>query len=81
MIEQILPSYAGVGEAFSDRCDVDLYPEEAVAIARAVEKRRREYTTVRGCARDALRALGVQSAPILSARGASPFGLRVSSAA
>jgi len=73
MIEQMLPEYVCVAEAFSDRSDVELYPEEAAAIAQAVEKRRREFTTVRGCARDALRALGVQSAPILSGLQGEPL--------
>lgn len=37
---------------------VCLHPEERDYIARAVDKRRAEFTTVRGCASRALRALG-----------------------
>jgi 4'-phosphopantetheinyl transferase EntD len=36
-----------------------LLPDEAPLVARAVEKRRREFTTGRDCARRALRALGL----------------------
>ena len=36
-----------------------LYPEEEAVVARAVPKRRREFTVVRGCARRAMEKLGV----------------------
>ena len=65
MIERLLPPSVRVGESFSDRPDVMLYPQETAVIVHAVEKRRREFTTVRGCARDALTALGVELAPIV----------------
>lgn len=65
MIEELLPPSVRVGETYLDRLDVELYPQESAVIERAVEKRRREFATVRGCARDALRALGVEPAPIL----------------
>jgi 4'-phosphopantetheinyl transferase EntD len=45
-------------EAFDDPPDGVLFPEEA-AISRAVEKRRRDFRTVRHCSRRALRELGV----------------------
>lgn len=48
-----------------------LYPEESEFIAGAVTKRRREFATVRLCAREGLAQLGVEPAPILpGARGA-----------
>jgi 4'-phosphopantetheinyl transferase EntD len=65
MIESLLPPTVRVGESFTDRSDIVLHPQEREAIARAVETRRREFTTVRGCARDALSALGVELAPIV----------------
>jgi 4'-phosphopantetheinyl transferase EntD len=61
-----------VSEAFSDRTDVVLYPEESAVIVRAVEKRRREFATVRGCARDALSALGIAPAPIVPGLRGAP---------
>ena len=46
--------------------DVDpLLPEELAALGTAVEKRRHEFAAGRSCARTALAALGVPSAPIL----------------
>jgi 4'-phosphopantetheinyl transferase EntD len=72
MIEQILPRSVRVGEAFSDRPGVVLYPEESAVIVRAVEKRRREFATVRGCARDALSALGIEPAPIVPGLRGAP---------
>jgi 4'-phosphopantetheinyl transferase EntD len=71
MIESLLPAAVRSSEAFTDRTDVVLFPEEARAVERAVDKRRREFTTVRACARDALADLGVAAAPIVpGVRGA-----------
>lgn len=72
MIERLLPSSVRVGEALADRSDVVLYPEESAAIIRAVDQRRREFTAVRGCARDALNLLGVQPLPIVPGPGGAP---------
>ncbi len=44
---------------------VELYPQEAEVVARAVDKRRREFTTARLCARTALGRLDVAPGPIL----------------
>jgi 4'-phosphopantetheinyl transferase EntD len=49
-----------------------LYPEEAAHMARAVAKRRREFASVRMCARQALADLGVEPAPLLPGRGGAP---------
>ena len=54
MIEEILPAPVACAEAFGDPPDVTLFPQEAAIVARAVEKRRREFTTGRECARIAL---------------------------
>ncbi|MFF3855005.1 4'-phosphopantetheinyl transferase [Micromonospora sp. NPDC002575] len=71
MIEQILPPAAVVAEAFTDPAGLTLFPEEERLVANAVDKRRREFTTVRHCARRALRELGIPETPIVSgARGA-----------
>lgn len=78
MIEKLLPVEVVAVEAFDDRASAPLYPEEAAVVARAVEKRRREFATVRRCARDALAVLGVPPAPIVPGeRGAPgwPYGV------
>lgn len=59
MIETILPNAVAGSEAFDDLPDAVLFPEEAAVISRAVEERRREFRTVRLCARRALRDLGL----------------------
>lgn len=49
-----------------------LFAKEEAALARAVEKRRREFATVRLCARRALVRLGVEPAPIVPGRRGVP---------
>jgi 4'-phosphopantetheinyl transferase EntD len=73
MIETILPRHASVAEAREDDLSPVLYPEEEKLIARAVEKRRREFTTARGCARRALTGLGLGPSPILSGNRGEPL--------
>lgn len=63
MIEQLLPSAVVVVEAYHD-VDAPLLPDESAAVARAVDKRRREFTTVRHCARTALAKLGAPATAI-----------------
>ncbi|MFF7971376.1 4'-phosphopantetheinyl transferase superfamily protein [Streptomyces sp. NPDC007905] len=61
MIEELLPESVVAVEAFGDQQSqgVSLYPEEERLVARAVDKRRREFTAVRVCARLAMEKLGV----------------------
>ncbi|MET7696543.1 4'-phosphopantetheinyl transferase superfamily protein [Streptomyces sp. NPDC005485] len=70
MMEELLPDSVVTVEAFGDSRPegATLYPEEEALVARAVEKRRREFTTVRACARVAMEKLGVAPQPVL--RGA-----------
>ncbi|MFI6334055.1 4'-phosphopantetheinyl transferase [Streptomyces sp. NPDC050535] len=80
MIEELLPESVVAVETYGDDGaeGTTLYPEEQALLTRAVEKRRREFTTVRGCARRAMEKLGVAPAPILPGdRGAPqwPAGL------
>ncbi|MFI1865156.1 4'-phosphopantetheinyl transferase [Streptomyces jumonjinensis] len=71
MIDRILPHDVASAWAFDDTADIPLFPEEEAALARAVERRRREFTTVRGCARRALAGLGLSAAPLVpGVRGA-----------
>ena len=60
MIGDILPPQVAAAKAFGDRPDTVLFPEEEAVIAKAVDKRRREFTTARACARAALgRSVGL----------------------
>jgi 4'-phosphopantetheinyl transferase EntD len=72
MIEEILPAGVSCAEAFGDPPDAVLFPEEMAIVAKAVDKRRREFTTGRSCARSALRGLGLEPGPILTGERGSP---------
>jgi 4'-phosphopantetheinyl transferase EntD len=60
VFDQILPSSVAVVATREDIEDVTLFPEEAAIVERAVDKRRREFTTGRACARAALTQLGLE---------------------
>ncbi|MBO0802382.1 MAG: 4'-phosphopantetheinyl transferase superfamily protein [Nocardiopsaceae bacterium] len=74
MIERILPPGVAAAEAFGDDPRdprAMLFPEESAVIARAVERRRREFATARACARVAMGRLGRPPVAVLpGARGA-----------
>jgi enterobactin synthetase component D / holo-[acyl-carrier protein] synthase len=72
LIERILPPEVATAEAFDDPPDAVLYPGEEELISRAVDKRRREFRTVRHCARQALRQLDVPPAPVLRGERGEP---------
>ena len=72
MIEKILPAEVSSADAFADPLGATLFPEEAALVARAVDKRRREFTKGRSCARTALSALGLPPAPILTGERGAP---------
>ncbi|MDQ3762428.1 MAG: 4'-phosphopantetheinyl transferase superfamily protein [Actinomycetota bacterium] len=72
MIEKILPDEVASAEAFDDSPDAVLYPGEEEAISRAVDKRRREFRTVRHCARQALRQLGLPPSAVLRGECGEP---------
>jgi 4'-phosphopantetheinyl transferase EntD len=65
VIENILPDVVAASEAFEDPPDAVLFPEEEAVISRAIEKRRREFPTVRHCARRALRELNLPPVAVL----------------
>ncbi|MEV5882205.1 4'-phosphopantetheinyl transferase superfamily protein [Streptomyces sp. NPDC052020] len=80
MIEELLPGTVVAVEAHGTEGPgpATLFPEEAELVAQAVAKRRREFATVRACARRAMEKLGVPPQPILPGdRGAPrwPSGL------
>jgi len=72
MLERILPPSAVVRATRGD-IDALLYPEEEVLVERAVEKRRREFTTARACAREALADLGQPRQAILPGPHGEPL--------
>jgi 4'-phosphopantetheinyl transferase EntD len=72
VIEEIVPSTVAAVEAFDDHPQATLYPEEESVIARALDKRRREFTNARYCARTALVALGLPPAPIVPGHRGAP---------
>ncbi|MDQ7902992.1 4'-phosphopantetheinyl transferase superfamily protein [Phytohabitans sp. ZYX-F-186] len=72
MLAELLPAAVVAVEAYDDATPVQLFPEEEAIVARAVDKRRREFTTVRGCARQALARLGHRPVPILPGQRGAP---------
>ena len=64
VIDALLPPEVIAVEAFGDVPGGALFPAEEAAIARAVDKRRREFSTGRACAHAALAKLGLPPAPI-----------------
>lgn len=73
MIKKILPDVVAGIEAFDDPPDAVLFPEEEAVISRAVEKRRREFRTVRHCARLALGELGIPPVAVLPGERREPL--------
>ena len=65
MIGDILPPQVAAAEAFGDLPGAVLFAEEEAVIAKAVDKRRREFATARACARAALAKLGLPAVPIV----------------
>jgi 4'-phosphopantetheinyl transferase EntD len=72
VIEEILLPAVAAAEEFGDRADAVLFPAEEAVIARAVERRRREFATGRACARAALARLGQPPVAILPGERGSP---------
>ena len=64
LIETLVPMLA-CAEMFSDAPESTMFSSEAAAVADAVAGRRREFATVRCCARRALQQIGVPAVPIL----------------
>lgn len=72
MLDELLPPSAQAVEVSGDPPGLTLYPAEEACIARAVEARRREFTTGRYCARAALRRFGVTPAAITKGASGAP---------
>lgn len=69
----MLPSPVAAIEARHDPADATLFPEERPVVDRAVEKRRREFTTGRACARAALEKLGLAPLAIPTGERGEPL--------
>lgn len=72
MIDAILPDEVIAVETRQDSANGVLFPEEVAALGRAIEKRRREFTTARVCARRAFAQLGLPPLPVPSAADGEP---------
>jgi 4'-phosphopantetheinyl transferase EntD len=72
VLGELVPASVRAVEVFGDPEDVPLYPEEEAAVARAVTGRRREFATVRHCARQALAHLGGPVGPIVPGPRGAP---------
>ncbi|OIK02505.1 4'-phosphopantetheinyl transferase [Streptomyces sp. MUSC 14] len=72
LLTGLLPRAALSAEAFGDVPDAWLFPEEAAALSGAIERRRREFATVRHCARVALTALGRPAGPMIPGKRGAP---------
>ncbi|MFF0188107.1 4'-phosphopantetheinyl transferase [Streptomyces sp. NPDC005244] len=73
MMEELLPESVVAVESHGDEAEAaPLYPEEQALLTRAVAKRRREFATVRLCARRAMEKLGVPPAPVLPGERGAP---------
>jgi len=72
MLSAILPAGVVVVQTFADQPDVELFPEEQAVIAKAVDKRRHEFATVRHCARLALGQLGLPPVALVPTERGAP---------
>ena len=73
LLADLLPPFVSAAETREDRLDVELFPEEELALGDAVEKRRREFMTGRACAREALAGLGFPDSPVGSGTKGEPL--------
>jgi 4'-phosphopantetheinyl transferase EntD len=72
VIERLLPAVIATADTRAE-LDVELFPEEARVVGRAVDKRRREFVTGRACARLALGHLGIAPTPIANGARGEPL--------
>jgi 4'-phosphopantetheinyl transferase EntD len=64
MIADLVPGGVATAELRRDLGEVTLFPEEEAIVVRSTERRRREFSTARVCARRALERLGAAAVPI-----------------
>lgn len=68
----LLPEVVAVEETDGDVSEATLFPEEHACVVNAVEQRRREFATVRYCARGALAQLGHPAVALVPGRQRAP---------
>lgn len=73
MLRELLPRYIEVEERGDDLGGVQLFSEELHVLKSAGAKRRSEFSTLRGCARLAMRRLGYVEAPIIPGPRGAPM--------
>jgi enterobactin synthetase component D / holo-[acyl-carrier protein] synthase len=73
VIGTLVPAGVVVADATGPLPGEALLPEEEALVAKAIGKRRSEFTTVRTCARIALAELGVAPGPVLSGPKREPL--------
>jgi len=73
VIEKLVPPSVACDESTTDVAESLMLPAEAAQVANAVVKRRREFGTVRHCARRALAELGVDPVPLLPGPNREPL--------
>jgi 4'-phosphopantetheinyl transferase EntD len=72
VIEKLMPAGVASRETTEDAPESTMFPEEAAHVGKAVDKRRREYATVRNCARLAMADLGLPPVPLLTGERGAP---------
>jgi 4'-phosphopantetheinyl transferase EntD len=72
VLSSLLPAEVAAVEVFDDLEDAVLLPGEEAAVRGAVEVRRREFTTARHCAREALTQLGMPRVAIPAGGNGEP---------
>jgi len=72
LIARIVPEGVAAAELFEDPPGLRPHPQEEPLVARAVDKRRREFAGARHCARQAMRTLGVEPGPVLRGEKGDP---------
>jgi 4'-phosphopantetheinyl transferase EntD len=72
MIEKLMPAGVVSRDTTGDVPESTMFPEEAERVSKAVDKRRREFATVRDCARQALGELGIAPMAILNGERGAP---------
>ena len=73
MMASLLPRGVVLVEAEPEMWEAPLLPEEARMVARALPRRRREFSAGRACARLGLSRLGFPAAPLLSGPDRAPI--------
>ncbi|MER5963211.1 4'-phosphopantetheinyl transferase superfamily protein [Streptomyces sp. NPDC002057] len=72
LLSGLVPEAVLTAEEFGDIPDAWIFPEEAAVLSRAVDRRRREFATVRHCARLALTDLGRPAGPMVPGERGAP---------